>query len=869
MSPEDIERIASGGPGEYKVNYVYNGKKFTFTVNVGTVDQNAAINLNGYGSGYTSDSKYYDQYIRNNPGRNSIDIRLEGGSNAYATSGWDGAISGIINDLSDAFQLDKSNTMVSGFSMSAHKTIGLAATYANTTGANDFTAIIIEDVQGHALPEAQRQILIDHNVTVINAYANPSNTVHDSNSILQTYEGVHLIDIKFNVYKNGRNVSSGSHVVPHDLLALNGITNIGNGSFDFTELPTEYHDRNQGDVTIEYVITEHYVDEEGKWVSRQISLDEANRACNCGPYYGGIIQSDNEYLQTYLTNINAKLTALTNSAFNLNVTSTTTVPQIEPALVAQLKNAIQSLGTKLHDEMVIFGKVGNRFSELDLSLEEATNVLMSEFMKPLTSTKIDIPINDMTTYDYDLDQLIKDYNQYVKDFKDSIPEYSPEILRDKDMTDTIYDVTAEDLDRLFEHWAETTGNENSKLLGMGAAFIAASEATGIDPLTLVGIVGKETGYGGDGTPGNLADTNNFFGLDLDENQTIATPEEGILLGAQKLKADYETGTTTVGQLGVDPNAENPDTTYGNDVSGIMDESLDYIIDTTAQPIEVPGVTPTNTDDGKTDPGAKDPGKTDPGRTDPGKTDPGKTDPGKTDPGQTDPGKTDPGKTDPGKTDPGTEDPGKTDPGTEDPGEEEPGPGDNIIVDPEPEPENPEPEPENPEPENPDPEPTPKPGKPTRPDPIPTPKPDPIPTPDPKTPEPDDTGSNKYEDLDDYPGLIDDPEPTPDPIEDDPGLIVDPDPTPDPIEEEPKPEPEPTPEGGNGALKTIGVMAAVGAGVGAAAYAAHRIIDKNDTDDSYYQYEKSSKKDDEKQESLDEQYKEYYSDDNMNAFGGEQ
>ena len=72
---------------------------------------------------------------------------------------------------------------------------------------------------------------------------------------------------------------------------------------------------------------------------------------------------------------------------------------------------------------------------------------------------------------------------------------------------------------------------------------------------------------------------------------------------------------------------------------------------------------------------------------------------------------------------------------------------------------------------------------------------------------------------------------------------------------------------NSTLKTIGVMAAVGAGVGAAAYAAHKVIDKNNSDDDHYSYEKSSSKKDD--ESLEDQYKEYYSDNKMNAFGGEE
>ena len=55
---------------------------------------------------------------------------------------------------------------------------------------------------------------------------------------------------------------------------------------------------------------------------------------------------------------------------------------------------------------------------------------------------------------------------------------------------------------------------------------------------------------------------------------------------------------------------------------------------------------------------------------------------------------------------------------------------------------------------------------------------------------------------------------------------------EPEPETPKPENK---ESDNSTLKTIGVMAAVGAGVGAAAYAAHKVIDKKNSDDDHYSY----------------------------------
>ena len=69
-------------------------------------------------------------------------------------------------------------------------------------------------------------------------------------------------------------------------------------------------------------------------------------------------------------------------------------------------------------------------------------------------------------------------------------------LMNKDLCDKVYDITAEDLDKLFEKWAKKTGNYDSPIRGTGDAWIKACDETGLDPLTLLGISGHETGRGG-------------------------------------------------------------------------------------------------------------------------------------------------------------------------------------------------------------------------------------------------------------------------------------------------------------------------------------------------------------------------------------
>ena len=388
MKVSSVEEIVANGPGEYQLTYDYNGQKINVNVKVGQVDQNASININGYGSGYMGDAIYYDQYLADHT-QNSIDLRLDSGYHGK----WDAAMSSLCSDIANAYHIDPSNTMVSGFSMTGHTPITFSTTYAQQTGAKDFTAILIEDCNSVKLTDEQRQTLIDNNVTVLNVYSRNGHSLVTNAAMRQSYEGVHLIDMHF-VHSGAGN----PHVIPHDVLALNGVTNLGNGSFDFTQLPTEFQVRNKGGTAnIDYVITEYYMDN-GEYVSRNITLDQMNEILGCGPYYGGVIQSDNEYLGQGLTQINTQITQLSNSVFTLNVSSTTSVPAKEVALLNSLMDAIKDLCEKMRQELVTMGEVGNRFNDLNIKLESEAEALMASFKSPVTSTLLDIPIKDIVNY---------------------------------------------------------------------------------------------------------------------------------------------------------------------------------------------------------------------------------------------------------------------------------------------------------------------------------------------------------------------------------------------------------------------------------------------------------------------------------------
>ena len=254
MDIKSVDEI--NGSGEYNISYTYNNKTYHFNIKVGDLGTNPSLNINGCGSGGQQDGRFYDAYLKD-LNHNSIDIRFKydsGGSITYP-SGWEQALSTLTGEIAEKYNIDGSQTMMSGFSATAHGTLDLATTYAKTTKSNDFTAVIIEDCKPRTeLTQSQRDTLANHNVTVINAWASGDRKRNEK--VLESYKGIHMIDIQFSVKEGGN-----QHVTPHDVFAKYGLTNLGNGEFDFTDLPTEYVNRSGKTIHIDYVINEYYTDE--------------------------------------------------------------------------------------------------------------------------------------------------------------------------------------------------------------------------------------------------------------------------------------------------------------------------------------------------------------------------------------------------------------------------------------------------------------------------------------------------------------------------------------------------------------------------------------------------------------------------------
>ena len=180
----------------------------------------------------------------------------------------------------------------------------------------------------------------------------------------------------------------------------------------------------------------------------------------------------------------------------------------------------------------------------------------------------------------------------------NVDNVTVEMLLTKDLCDKVYDITADDLNRLFISWSKRTGNTNSPLLETGDAWIKACEETGLDPLTLVGISGEETGRGGFNGMAWM-EKKNFFGMRYIDPSGDGTGRSvkwagvndvfngdvyaAVLQSAKRIKNFYYTqhgGRTMLdlartGYTGYRDEEHNYH--YAYTWASIMKESLDYIV----------------------------------------------------------------------------------------------------------------------------------------------------------------------------------------------------------------------------------------------------------------------------------------------------
>ena len=488
-----LEGIDISVPGTYEVKYKYvdsRGRNQSVPLSI-YIPDNAnieSINFHMPGKGGW-DNQVLKEYLSNNDHR-SVDVFVNTNQENYNNNVnvFDDAFPLITEDISNTFNIPN-NVLYEGHSLGADFCVHSAAYHAMIHPEDNINVLAVNPDWNYEISEAERQAFINSDAKVMYVFSQKT-FLNRRNVYNESFNGVHLYDFIVNL-DDSFYEKDGEHNVPKILLTECGFSDLANGDFDFTTLPTEYtYSRTGKTYKVSYEVIEHYVNENGEYVTRNISLDELNQVYGCGPYYGGVIQSDNEYLGQCLTQINSRITQLSNSVFTLNVSSTTSIPAKEVALLNSLMNAIKDLCEKMRQELVTMGKIGNKFNDLNIRLESEAAALMASFKSPVASTLLDVPIKDIVNYDYDLDQLIKDYNQYVEEVQAQANLYTTEDLRNKSLHDRA-NITAEDIENAIVRF----GGENSLLRGMGEYYIQAANETGLDPLFLLALSANETGWG--------------------------------------------------------------------------------------------------------------------------------------------------------------------------------------------------------------------------------------------------------------------------------------------------------------------------------------------------------------------------------------
>ena len=400
MSVISADDFLSGNvkQGSYNVKYKYNGKTFYFHVEVGSkIDENTAINFNGYGAGVSGSGKYIDEYLDEHE-QNCIDIRYRYGHDEYGNSydgyrynGWDEAAAEFMKEIEKKYGLNPDNSMVMGYSSTAVKTMQLASEYAERNNSNGNVALIIEAVPDHSLSRSDVKTLIDHDSIVINAYANDDHSLRYGRK--DTCNGLHMLDLKFNITRDGNSLDWGTkHGIVYRVLAEYGITDLSSDNFDFTKLPSEFEFEGKK-YKIDYDLTEYYTDANGKYTSRSITPEQANALFGTtdksmfdlsSVLPEDVIESDNEYLSQGLTLINSMIR--TSSVDGISIegySSTTNTPSAEGAILNKMIRSCSMILEKLGTEIKTIGKIGDRFKDMDNFLEDEASTLGMEITSGL------------------------------------------------------------------------------------------------------------------------------------------------------------------------------------------------------------------------------------------------------------------------------------------------------------------------------------------------------------------------------------------------------------------------------------------------------------------------------------------------------
>ena len=335
------------------------------------------------------------------------------------------------------------------------------------------------------------------------------------------------------------------------------------------------------------------------------------------------VTGDQQYIVSSMNSIRhaIKATSLLSNIKSIDCESTTSVPKCAMDFLYDYFSGVLELLNQLENETRQVIEIENKIEQTDIELtKEVGNVASSIYVPPIggsinTNNLVSPVISDnaqvsnvntnivehSTIIDNNTEtnktisiNSLKD-NGNKKTVQDNqLWSYDVETLLNKNICDKVYNITADDLNKLFQHWAEKTGNYNSPLLGTGESWIKACNETGLDPLTLVGICGKETGRGGANAMPWMSQKN-FFGMKYIDPSGDGTGrdvlwggktdlfngnvDDAVMQSAKRIKNFYygQHGGTTMARIAsAGYSGDYTNKQYAYACASIMKESLDYI-----------------------------------------------------------------------------------------------------------------------------------------------------------------------------------------------------------------------------------------------------------------------------------------------------
>ena len=589
-------QIQANGPGTYTFYYTFlQGEKVVsmpYTVNVGneafnsdgTINTNVFLNYHNPGSGNAADIRYLEKGL-NSTDRCTIDVYNDGSWDPYRYN-YNTVPSNLMADLTKYMNIDCNNVGFSGYSASGRESYNQTIQFIKDTGANNLTICSFEPARDDRviLSADDIALLNNSNTTVVDIHMGGIDM--EMNNAGQN-NGLHYYDVTVNVYGDANHSSPvKGHGYVYQIFGGQNFGNITSGDFDWENLPASAV-TTEGTLYFDVKVQEHIPNADGTVTIRDVSLAEMNKIMS-----EKNLVSSLDYISQKISDINKMMNSSLKDNLNISLVSdsNTKSPQINVDIYNKLCSGISKLCDNLYRETVAIVTAATKYEELDEKLKNTVNYgVLGDNIE--LSKKF---ANSSSLGLYNTGSILSSGSIT----KNSAVKAAPEdgwnsfeyVNMQKDITHSMYEVTASDLDNLFQHWADERKVTDSPLLGKGKYFIKAAEETGLDVMTLVAICGKETGYGCSQNAYARMNNHNFFGIDYttDENgkgiywgsnSLYSSDEEGITAAAKRIKDFYydEKGFKTFHNIGCGGYAAGGGAAYGESLTSIYRDSLGYII----------------------------------------------------------------------------------------------------------------------------------------------------------------------------------------------------------------------------------------------------------------------------------------------------